>query len=91
MNRRAAAEKATESSISIGDLRRMIAATRGRGGMSRVNPKIPLELVLDIFERAIAGRPDDEVPIGTRWDSVRRRTMRTRDSLIMQNILRDCA
>ena len=92
MKRSEAKVGATRGVVSFGELRNLIRSSRGRGGMSRVNPAFTLEQVLDIYERAIANRPDGEVPPGFR-DDYRRpgRMRRTRDSLIVQNILRDCA
>lgn len=81
MNKREARNQAQENTRSIGDLMQLIAAARGRGGMSRVNPQFPLEEVLDIYEGVIGKRPMDEVPDG----------MTSRNSLIIANILRDCA
>lgn len=90
MNRRAAKEKATSGQVSIGDLRKLIAEARPRGGMSRVNPQFTLEQTCDIFERALAGRDDVEVPKGMRYDPYKRRAIATRDSLLINNVLRDC-
>jgi hypothetical protein len=92
MNRREASRQATESTRSWGDLRRLIEAARGRGGMSRLNPGLTHEQALDMLAAGIKGRPDDEVPTGLKDDIFRPgRQKRTRDSLIVQNILRECA
>lgn len=94
MGRRAAQEKARAETVSIGELRAMIEAARTRGGMGRVNPTLPMHQVCDIYERALDGRPDDEVPKAWRSDYYSRRdnaVKPSRDFLIVCNILRDCA
>lgn len=91
MNRREAKRQAIENVRSFGDLRRLIEASRGRGGMSRVNPQFTHKQVLDILAAGIKNRPDDEVAVGLVED-VRRpgRMTRTLASMIIQNILREC-
>jgi hypothetical protein len=91
MNKRMASEKSTQSRLSIGELRQMIAAARDRGGLSRVNAQIYLAQACDIYEGALAGRPDDEVPAGMKYDVYKRHDVPSMDSLIIRNILRDCA
>jgi hypothetical protein len=93
MNRREAKARSQASEISIGDLRHLIANARGRGGMSRVNPTFTLERACEIYSRALEGRDDAEVPKGLKPDvySAKGRMVPTRDSLTIQNILRDCA
>jgi len=91
VKRSEAKAKAIHGAMSFGELRNLIRASRGRGGMSRVNPAFTLEQALDIYERAIADRVDGETPPGLRHDVYRPgRMRRTRDGLIVQNILRDC-
>lgn len=90
MNKKLAKEKSVAGQISIGELRQMITAARPRGGLSRVNPQFTLEQTCDIFERALAGRDDAEIPKGTRYDPYKNREMASRDSLTICNILRDC-
>lgn len=89
MNKRDATTKSLSGEISIGELRELIKAARQRGGMSRVNPALSLERACDIYEDAIAGRDATEVPLGLRQDLCGR-TIPTKDSLIIRNILRDC-
>jgi hypothetical protein len=61
-----------------------------RSGMSRVNPIIPMAKAIEVYEAAIAGRADDEVPAGLKEDVYRPgRWNMTGDALIMHNILRD--
>lgn len=91
MNRRAANTKSRASEICIGELRGMIAEARRRGGMSRVNPMFTMEQACDIYAAAIKDRPDDEVPAGMVRDVYRDGMKPSRDSLIIRNILRDCA
>jgi hypothetical protein len=92
MNRRDAKAKSLEGTLSIGDLRAMISDMKHYGGMSTVNPTIPLERACDIYEAALKGRDDAEIILGTRPDVYRPgRVRRTGDGLIVQNILRDCA
>jgi hypothetical protein len=92
VKRRDASRIATGGEITFGELRRMIAAMRPKaaGRMSRVNKVFPLGAALDIYERGIANRKDDEVVAGWR-DYCIGKPKRTGDSLIAQNILRDCA
>lgn len=93
MNKRDAKTKSQASEISIGELRSMISTARQRGGMSRVNPAVSLEQACDIYERSLAGRDDAEIPAGMRVDpySSRGAMKPSRDSLIIKNILWDCA
>jgi len=91
MNRREAGRQAIEGTRSWGDLRRLIEASRGKGGTSRLNPALTHEQALDILLAGIKGRLDDEVPAGLKDDVFRPgRQKRTRDSLLVQNILREC-
>jgi hypothetical protein len=89
LKRTIAKQLATAGGITFGELRRMIAAARGSDRMSRVNPAFTLAAALGFYERAIANRGDDEVATSTRHDCVRG-VVRTGESLIVQNILRDC-
>ena len=84
---------ALEGVISIGELRDFIKSARGQGVMSNVNPAFPLEDTLDIYERAIAGREDNEVPKAWRNDpySLSGRMKPTADVLLITNVLRDTA
>lgn len=92
MGKRAAKERADAGGISIGQLRAMISEARGRGGPCRINPNLSHEQACDIFERALEGRPDDEVPKTLAPDVYRAGRMRaTRDHLTISNILRVCA
>ncbi len=93
MNKRKAREKALEGTLSIGDLRTMIADARGRGGMSHVNPAFELEDTLNIYDAAIKNRSDDEVPAAWRTDPYSRsgRMKPTGDVLLITNVLRDTA
>lgn len=87
------AKKMAESeTITIGQLRQMICARRGSGGMSAVNPAIPLDRVLDIYLGALEGRPEDEIPKAWRPDPYGRsgKMRATSDQLKVTNILRDC-
>jgi hypothetical protein len=90
MNRATAKRLATAGGYTFGELRGLIASARGARLKSRVNPAFPLETVLDMFVRAIASRGDDEVATSTRYDCVRG-LVRTGESMIVQNILRECA
>jgi hypothetical protein len=90
MNRATAKRLATAGGYTFGELRGLIASARGARPRSRVNPAFPLEAVLDMFVRAIANRGDNEVATSTRYDCVRG-VVRTGESLIVQNILRECA
>lgn len=93
MNRKIAKAKSLASETSIGDLRKMIEGARRPGLRSRVNQAFTMEQVCDIYLAALAGRDDAEIPAGLRDDpysSVGRKRP-TGDSLIIMNILRDCA
>lgn len=92
MNKQAARKVALEGKMSVGDLRRIISAKRGVGGMSRVNPAIPLERALDIYDAALAGHADEDVPEVWRVDPYSRRGTKkpTGAALTITNILRDC-
>ncbi len=91
MDKRKATELSRSGKYSIGELRKMIAVARTRGGMSRVNPQFAIADTCDIFERALAGRDDGEMPSGMRYDAYKNREVPGRDSLMIANILRDCA
>lgn len=91
MNRAMSKTKSVEGKLSIGELRRMIASARGLGGMSTVNPAFTMGEVCEIYENAIKGRDDAEIPKGLVHDVYRRRDVPSKDSLIIRNILRDCA
>lgn len=91
MNKRAAKSLAESGTITVGQLRALIDGARARGGMSRVNPAIPLDRALDIYTGALAGRDAAEAPKGLVPDPYRHnRSKPSRDSLIVTNILRDC-
>jgi hypothetical protein len=92
MNKREANIRSTEGTISIGDLRRVISVTRNISDnkMSRVNPSLTLKAACDIYEKALAGRNDSEIPAGKRYDVYRERDVPSYDSLLIRNVLRDC-
>jgi hypothetical protein len=90
MDKYKAAALSKANKFSLGDLRQMIANARTRGGMSRVNKSITIEQACDIYAAAFGTRHDDHIPSGLLPDY--RGIMRpTKDSLIIKNILRDCA
>lgn len=93
MNKQAARKRAQEGTLSIGDLRKMIAAVRENGGLSKVNPVIPLSRAAEIYAAALSGRNDAEVPVVWQLDVYSRkgRMQATGDQLLITNILRDCA
>ncbi|NNH59490.1 hypothetical protein HLI01_22405 [Rhizobium laguerreae] len=94
MNRSAAQLKARTETLTIGDLRQMISATRGKARVSKVNPAIPIDRVLGIYEAALEGREDTEIPKAWKQDIYSRHPgaqKPSRDFLIIVNILRDCA
>lgn len=91
MNKHEADRLALSRTLTFGDLRRDIARCRGRGGVSSVNPSLHLEQALDIYEAAIKGEPDDLIFEG--WiegGCYSGRMVRSKESLIARNILRDC-
>lgn len=91
MNKATANTKSRESKISIGELRIMIEKARERGGLSSVNPMFTMEQVCGIYLAALADRDPAEVPAGMKFDAYKRRDVPSKDSLIIRNILRDCA
>lgn len=92
MNKRKARAIALEGKTSVADLRQMIAGARNRNGNSNVNPAFLLSDVLDIYDAALKGRDDAEVPVVWKTDIYSRRgAMKpTPDVLLITNILRDC-
>ena len=90
MGKRAAKLLAQSETLTIRDLRAMIERSRAAGGMSSVNPAIPLEKTCEIFSAALDGRQDEEIPKAWRRDVYTGRQKPSRDALIMVNILRDC-
>lgn len=92
MGKTEAKKRADASNISIAELRALIAKARGRGGPCNINPQLTHEQACDVFEKALDGRPDDEVPKTLVPDIYRAGRMKaTRDHLIISNILRVCA
>lgn len=92
MDKRKAKKLAETGTLSIGELRKIIAARSGVVGMSRVNPGFTIKQVTDIFAAALAGRDDAETPIAWRSDPYRRSgaMKHTRDVLTITNILWEC-
>ena len=92
MNKTEAQKLSDKGGYKVADLHAVIASARGRRKMSLVNSAIPYEQVLDIYESALAGRSDDEeikawIPdVYSRSGAMKR----TKDNLIVKNILRDC-
>lgn len=91
MNRRDANLQSEQNTRNIVELRALIDGARQRGGMSRVNPALTMDQVCGIYWGALEGRDPNEVPKGMRYDVYRRRDVASKDSLIIRNILRDCA
>ena len=91
MNKQEAKRISISSTLSIGQLRQYIADARGRPWQSRVNSEFAMAQVCEIYERALAGRDDAEVPDGVRYNVYKHRNEPSKDSLIIYNILRDCA
>lgn len=90
MGKHAASAIVESSTLTFGDLKSAIRKAREVNGFSVVNPQFTLEQACDIYERAIKDRPDDEVIRPFRRDIYRDRDVRTKDSMIAQNIVRDC-
>lgn len=93
MGKAAAVKLARAETLTFGQLREKITAARlGKLRAATVNRGIPLSVACDIYARAIAQRPDDEVPKMSRSDPYSRtgKMVPTRDFLIVVNILRDC-
>lgn len=92
MGKQAAKKLAESETLSIGDLRRMIAKAKGSAALSSVNPQFTLDQTCDIYEAALQGRDDAEIPKAWRSDpySATGAFKPTRDVLIITNICRDC-
>lgn len=91
MGRTEAKKRADAGGISIGELRRLIVAARGKRLACNINPQLTHEQALDIFEAALEGRDDAEVPKTLVQDIYRPKRMKaTRDHLTISNILRVC-
>ena len=91
MNKRDANQRSVEGKLSVGDLRAMIDKACEDDRMSRVNPIFTIQRACEIYRAAIASRDATEIPKGLRYDPYKNRDMPSRDSLIIRNILRDCA
>jgi hypothetical protein len=91
MNKQLAKAQSIAGKLTVGELRALIAKGRQRGGVSRVNAAIPMDVICGIYEGALAGREDSEAPKGTTYDVYRRCDRPSKDSLTICNILRDCA
>lgn len=99
MNKIQARKLSRAGTLSVGRLRQMIGTARPRGGFSRVNKQVPLEVACEIYLKALEGRPDKEIPAGMVHDAyVETRgypesdyMKPSRDSMLISNILRDCS
>ncbi len=92
MNRRDAKKATDEFRGTVGDVREMIDARRGDTGASRVSGFVRLQGALDACAAGFAGRPDDDEIVIWRPDpySTSGRKKRTLDSMIVQNVIREC-
>lgn len=92
MNKREAQRLSDEGGYKVRDLRAVISSARGSREISRVNKAIPLDRALDIYESALEGRDDDESLAAWTPDVYSRtgKMNRTKDNLIVKNILWDC-
>lgn len=79
MNKRAAGVFLRENEITIGQLRKAIAQTRGARAMSIVNSQFELDAVLDMFGHFVDGKEDGQV-----IDAY------GRDAVSAKNIIREC-
>lgn len=92
MNKTEAQKLSDKGGYTIADLRAIIASARGSREMSRVNGALTHARALDIYEAALNGRQDDEdikawtPDIHSRSGAMRR----SRDNLLVKNILWDC-
>lgn len=84
MNKAAALKSAAEGKWSVGDLRKLVQSQRQHGGASVVNPALSRQQALDLYEAALAGREDAEMP------DVSFRGGPSKWALTVANILRDC-
>lgn len=92
MGKTEAKKLADAGGISVGDLRKMIADARGKRSVCNINPQLEHGQALDIFEAALAGRDDAEVPKTLTEDVYRPgRLKATPDHLLISNILRVAA
>lgn len=85
MNKRDARREALSNTRTVAELRQLVIARLDRAsGMSAVNRAVPLDHALKIYLGALEHRPDNDVPVTTGLQP-------GRDTLIVTNILRDCA
>lgn len=92
MNKRAATTLVETGDVTVGEMRRRINMCRGVRRQSKVNPTIPLDAALNIFEAALRDRDNSEkiVPFTTDPYSRRGAMLHTRDFLLARNIVREC-
>lgn len=90
MNKREAQKLADKGGYRVKDLRAVITASDGMREMSLVNPAIPHARARQIYTDALHGRDDDEELKAWVLDVYTNRMRRSRDNLIVRNILRDC-
>lgn len=90
MNKTAAKKYLENNKITYGDLKELIHNTRGRGGMSRVNPQFTLEQVLDILERAFKDKNDDTIIEVFKYSPVKNKMVKTASALGAINVIREC-
>lgn len=91
MNKREARQLAESGTLTAGWLLGLVAASRGKRAMSRVNPSIPFERVLDIYRDALTLRAPEQIVGGLKTDPYSGRLKPTRDCLTATNVLVDCA
>ena len=82
MNKQVAKRKAETETFQVGDLRKMIASARSRGGVSSVNSQFAIHETCEIYDGCLDGLPDT---------AMFPRSHRPGDVLRLTNILRDCA
>jgi len=89
MNKKEAKAKSLSETLTFGNLRHIIDRGKFLKKKSKVNPDIPIEKIIEIYEAAIAGRPENEIVKGYSYKPSLGADRPSRDSLVAFNILRD--
>jgi len=91
MNKREARQLAETGSLTAAWLLELVASARGKRVMSRVNPSVPFDRALDIYQAALSQRAPEQIVGGLKTDPYSGRLRPTKDCLTAANVLVDCA
>ena len=80
MRRHEAKREALEGNWTWGQLHELVKARRGKGGTSKINKGLTVQVACDIFEKVIVKHDPEDKPD----------TSLVGNQLIVQNILREC-